>query len=232
MRKDRTAEPPLDAQASTSPQIAACHCCGQTQRLPALPRGRRLACSRCGTTFSDRRGARGRNVWAAAAAASSLVLYPLGIGLPVLEIERFGHSRASSIWHGTLELLAEGELAVGLTVFLCSIVLPIAKLLGLLALVLAPRWLGPDRLRARAWRSIEWLGRWGMLDVLLVAVLVATLKLGDIVEVHPGPGLLAFASMVGLSLIAGALFDPHALWTEAPPAPALAAPTPDFPAPR
>jgi paraquat-inducible protein A len=59
---------------------------------------------------------------------------------------------------------------------------------------------------------VEFLGRWGMVDVLLVAVLVAVVKLGDLVTVTPGPGVLAFGSVVVLSLLASAAFDPHALW--------------------
>lgn len=53
-----------------------------------------------------------------------------------------------------------------------------------------------------------------MVDVLLVAVLVAMVKLGDLVEVTPGPGVAAFTAVVLLSLIASALFDPHAIWED------------------
>ena len=73
-----------------------------------------------------------------------------------------------------------------------------------------------ERHRALTYRLVEWTGRWGMLDVLLVAILLAVLKLGDMVEVSVGPGLLAFTSCVGLSLIAAASFDPHSLWEPQP----------------
>jgi len=62
------------------------------------------------------------------------------------------------------------------------------------------------------YRLVEWTGRWGMLDVLLVAILVAVLKLGDLMTVSAGPGLLAFTACVTLSLFAAASFDPHGLW--------------------
>jgi len=96
-------------------------------------------------------------------------------------------------------------------VFLASVVLPACKLVGLLVLDLAADRLRPH-LRARTWGAIELTGRWGMLDVLLVAVLVAVLKLGDLVTVHPGPGALAFTLMVVLSLVAAMSFDPHSLY--------------------
>ena len=166
--------------------------------------------------FRDAAGGRRRNAWAATAAVSALLLYPLGILLPVLEIERFGHAQASSILGGALSLLAHGELLVGAAVFVCSVILPMAKLIGLVLIASIPRRLGTQAMRARLWKTIEWIGRWGMLDVLLVALLVSMLKLGDLVEVHPGPGLIAFTAMVFLSLISSALFDPHALWDPLP----------------
>ena len=74
----------------------------------------------------------------------------------------------------------------------------------------------PSRQRALTYRLVEFLGRWGMLDVVLIAVLVAAVKLGDLVEVRPGPGLAVFASVVVLSLLASASFDPHGLWETKP----------------
>ena len=66
--------------------------------------------------------------------------------------------------------------------------------------------------RALTYRLVEWTGRWGMLDVLLVAILVAALKLGDVMDVTPGPAAAAFAVCVVLSLLATALFDPRSVW--------------------
>jgi uncharacterized paraquat-inducible protein A len=70
--------------------------------------------------------------------------------------------------------------------------------------------------RAWTYHLVEWTGRWGMLDVLLVAILVAALKVGDLVEVHAGPAALAFTCCVVLSLLAAACFDPHSLWDTEP----------------
>ncbi len=202
--EDRTAE------------LRACHCCGLAQWVHPSPPKVRSVCPRCRTAFRSAAGGRRRNGWARTAAVSALLLYPLGIFLPVLEIERFGHASASSIWAGALSLLSHGEVLVGAAVFLCSVILPMVKLLGLVAIASVPRRLGTQALRARLWKTIEWVGRWGMLDVLLVALLISILKLGDLVEVHPGPGLIAFTAMVVLSLISSALFDPHALWDPLP----------------
>ena len=89
------------------------------------------------------------------------------------------------------------------------------KLVGLLAIT-SPGGVPSLGTRATAHRWIEWSGRFGMLDVLLVALLVAWVKFGDLFQVHPGPGALAFTACVLASLLASAWFDPHALWDEAP----------------
>lgn len=202
-------------------ELHACHCCGLPQRIPPLGAAEGARCARCDSPLPERRRARERNRWAAAAALSALLLYPLGVGLPVLEIERFGHRRASSILGGIEALLADGQLLVGGVVLLCSVLLPLLKLGGLLVLCRFAERLPPAGARARLWRAIEFVGRWGMLDVLLVALLVATLKLGDLVDVNAGEGLIAFLGMVLASLLASALFDPHALWD--PPKPSAPA---------
>jgi len=150
---------------------------------------------------------------AAAFSLAALVLFPLAMALPVLEIERLGHSRDATIWGGIVGLLAEREYVVGVVVPVCSIVAPVTKLGAMLLLTAGRRLLG-RRPRAVTYRALEWIGRWGMVDVLLVALLVAAVKLGDWVEVQAGPGAAAFAGVVVFSLLASAVFDPHAIWED------------------
>lgn len=196
---------------ASEPHLRACHCCGLVHRLGEVPRGRAARCTRCGTAFPRAAGHRRRNEWAAAVGLAALILYPPGILLPVVEISRYGQRNETSIWSGTLSLLGDGEWFVGLVVLVCSIVIPMLKLVGLLALTSRARFLGKQH-RATTYRWLELLGRWGMVDVLLVALLVSFLKLGDLVEVTPGIGVVAFGACVALSLVATACLDPHALW--------------------
>jgi paraquat-inducible protein A len=142
-------------------------------------------------------------------------MYPLAMTLPVMSVERFGHRHEAGILEGTTQLLAGGHFLIGLVVLVCSVVIPLLKLLALLGLSTGGGFLIHEH-RALTYHLVEWTGRWGMLDVLLVALLVAFMKLGDLVEVHPGPGAAAFLSVVLLSLLAAAAFDPHRLWDAAP----------------
>ena len=148
-------------------------------------------------------------------ALAALILYPLAVGLPVMSVNRLGHSHETGILRGTIDLLAADELILGLLLLLCSVVLPLLKLLGLLAL--SSNMPLPAGLPGRLLRLIEGTGRWGMLDVLLVAMLAALVKLGDIVQVRAGLGATTFVACVILSLLASASFDPRLVFADPEP---------------
>lgn len=151
----------------------------------------------------------------AAVSLAALALFPSAVTLPIMRIEEMGHSSDASIWSGSLGLLRGGDWFAGTVVFLCSIVFPLLKLGGLLAITVFRGHFARST-RRLSWRMVDLTGRWGMLDVLLVAVVVAWVKVGDLVDIRPGPAALAFTLVVCLSLAATALFDPHALWDDTP----------------
>jgi len=196
-------------------RLKACHCCGLVQRVGMVPEGHVAHCVRCEMRIHDPRKAQASNRRTRAAAGAALILFPLAISLPIMRIERFGHAHDASVWSGGVGLLSSSQWPIGVLVVACSIVIPLIKLVLLFA-VASDRPLLSRRGRARSYRWIEWAGRWGMLDVLLIAIVVAWLKLGDLVEVRPGPATWTFAAMVVLSLVASAWFDPHALWDREP----------------
>lgn len=193
-------------------RLRGCPRCGLVQAVGEVPEGWVARCAQCGEAVG-RGGSRGRNQLCAAVALAALILYPLGVMLPVMRIEQLGHVRETSIWAGSIGLLAKGHTVIGLIVLVCSVVIPLLKLAGLF--VLTSRWPTLHRThQARIYRWIEIAGRWGMIDVLLVAVTVAAVKLGDWVTVTPGPGVVAFTACVLLSLVASAVFNSHAIWED------------------
>jgi paraquat-inducible protein A len=105
---------------------------------------------------------------------------------------------------------------VAVIVFMASIVIPLVKLAGLFFLVASVRWRLGRRLRARTaiYKFIDRIGPWAMLDVFLLAILVALVKLGQLATVIPGPGLLAFTAVVVLTLLASSAFDPKLIWED------------------
>ena len=188
-----------------------CSCCGLVQSLPVVPSGHRAVCASCTAPLEDPRRHPPDWTLTFAAALGAAILFPMAITLPIMDLERFGHHTLASIWSGSFGLLARGEWFVGLVVLLCSVVLPALKLVSLLVITGFGGRLARHH-RVRTWRVLEVAGRWGMMDVLLIAVLVAWLKLGDLVRVTPGPGAIAFTACVLASLVASASFDPRALW--------------------
>lgn len=146
-----------------------------------------------------------------ALACAALAVYLPAVLLPVMTISQLGHSQATGIFPGAMSLLADGKVAIAILILACSVLIPLAKLAGLIALASDPHWFSRQH-RALTWHLVEWTGRWSMLDVLLVAILVAALKLGDLVNVAPGPGLWFFLAFVVLSLAAGACFNPRHIW--------------------
>lgn len=200
-------------------RLHACRSCGLIQHVGAISPGFFARCPRCRATVvpgdnPELAAARRRSMSRAAAfALGALILYPLAMSLPILEIHRLGVHREATIWSGAVQLMADHQVLVGLIVFLCSIVIPLLKIGGMFIVCAGGAVLRPHH-RFRAYRAIDILGRWGMVDVLLVAILVAAVKLGNWVEVHPGPGVLAFSGVVVLSMLSSAVFDPAAIWDE------------------
>ncbi|NLI77664.1 MAG: paraquat-inducible protein A [Candidatus Riflebacteria bacterium] len=203
--------------------LRACPCCGLIQFVPSARQAEGSgsgatpalwACVRCATPFPPPGEDRRRRARTAACALAALILFPLAVWLPVLHLERFGHVHETGILRGCVELWADGHLVLAAIVFFCSFVFPLAKLAGLL--LISGRFLPlSPKFRAGSFRFIELVGRWGMLDVLLVAVLVAAVKLGNLLEVKPGEGAALFTLCVALSLTASACYDPHSIWNEA-----------------
>jgi paraquat-inducible protein A len=181
--------------------------------VPEPPAGFAVECARCGAVILERRIA-GPEVTAALTLAA-LILYIPANAYPILRMSYYGAYSENTVWEGVVALAQQQEWFVAAVVFLASIVVPLFKLAGLLFLVASvrtrsTRW---QRLRTALYRFIDVIGPWAMLDVFLLAILVALVKMGQIATVLPGPGLIAFASVVVLTIIASASFDPRLIWT-------------------
>ncbi len=171
-------------------------------------------CSRCGAVVATRK--RGSVSRTAALALAALILYIPANIYPILRMQLHGAYSESTVWDGCVSLFRADEYLVALIVFLASIAIPLLKLLGLFFLTAtarlrSTRW---PAARAAIYRFIELIGPWAMLDVFLLAVLVALVKLDKLATILPGPGLVAFASVVVLTILASASFDPRMIWNE------------------
>jgi paraquat-inducible protein A len=187
------------------------------QRLEALGPGLVAECARCASRLArGRPNSLGRT---AAFSLAALALYVPANIYPILRMNLYGVHSENTVWDGCRSLFEHGEILVAVVVFLASMVIPLLKLVGLFFLVATAALGSPRRRAGRTWiyRTIDVIGPWAMLDVFLLAVLVALVKLGELATVFPGPGLLAFTAMVVLTTLASSSFDPRLIWADRPP---------------
>ena len=191
-------------------ELHACHCCGVIQRIPDLAEDEYAQCYRCNSVFQPRVDRDTTCSRTAAAALGAFVLFWPAVLLPILKVEQLGIESNSSVIGGIIDLFHHGNYFVGLVVLIFSIVFPLTKIVLLFEL----SWLEMLHQRHKAFtlRLMEQLGKWSMMDVLLLAFLVMLVKLGELVEFHFGPAIIAFVLCVTMSMIASLMFDPHVIW--------------------
>jgi len=190
-------------------QSLACRYCGQTQCVPPVPLGCQANCVRCQANLLQH-SPRGTQRTMALSLAAFILFIPANT-LPILSMGRLGFQNESTIWQGVVDLWKSGTPGIAVLVLLCSIIIPLVKIVGLFYLCVS--WQMHSSIQnSKLLRFIEIIGRWSMLDVFLVAILVAIVKLGSFASVKPELGLVAFAGVVVLTMIASANFDPRLLW--------------------
>ena len=182
--------------------------------MPAVNDDEFAVCTRCGSTIFVPGGRETSASRTAAAAVAAFVLFWPAILLPVLRIEQLGLESQQSILGGTMALFSSGSYLVGAIVLLFSVVFPLGKIMLLIEL----SWLEllNRRHKARTLRVIEHLGKWSMMDVMLLAFLVMLVKLGNLVQFEFGPAVIAFVLCVAMSMVASLSFDPHSIWDREP----------------
>ncbi len=194
--------------------VAACHTCDQVVALPDDGHGYR--CPRCTAVLHARKPRALARSWALLLAAA--VLYVPANILPVMTVTSFGRAQADTILSGVIALVEAGMLPVALLVFFASVTVPLLKLVGLGFLLVSVQlgWTGKRRDRTRLYRIIEQVGRWSMIDIFMIAILAVLVDLGEIARIEPGPGALAFAAVVVLTMLAARAFEPRLIWDRPP----------------
>ncbi len=193
-------------------EIISCEYCGLAQHVGRLSPRETARCSRCNSVLKEEPA--GNRAMTAALSLAALFLYVPANIYPILRMQYLGRFSENTVWDGVVRLFQDGMWFVAIVVFLASIVVPLLKLLGLFFLVSPLRAKRTQRLRTKIYKLICVIGPWAMLDVFLLSVLVALVKLGDMATVVPGPGIIAFTGVVVLTLLASSSFDPRLIWEE------------------
>ena len=189
-----------------------CDVCGLLNGNAADGRSR---CARCGSRLQWRKSESLSRAWAYLIAAVALYL-PANL-YPVLQTTSLTGAENHTILGGVAELWIDDSKVLALLVFFASILVPIFKMIATSVLLVSVHRRSAWQLRHRTelYRLIELIGRWSMLDIYVVAVLVALVRLQSVATIEAGPGALAFGAVVVLTMLSAQAFDPRLMWDAA-----------------
>ena len=193
--------------------LQSCEGCGLLSRpAPGAHAGR---CPRCDEPLEFRKPASLERTLAYLIAAS--VCYIPANLLPVMKTITSGGSESDTIMQGVVLLWSPTGWPLSLIVLFASIMIPSAKIVALLYLVITIKRgsIQNNQQRVRLYRMVEIIGRWSMVDVFVDTFTVSLIQLQPLMSVEPGPGLLFFAAVVVLTMLAVESFDPRLIWDSA-----------------
>jgi paraquat-inducible protein A len=192
--------------------LLSCHDCHLLTRVEAGGSHGHPVCPRCGAALHERKPNSLARTWALVVAA--IILYIPANILPMTVTSALGTVQADTIMSGVIYFIHSGSWEIAAVIFIASVFVPLLKLLILIGLLLSVqlRWRWSPKDRTTLYRLTEAVGRWSMLDVYVVTILVALVKLGAVASIEAGPAAVFFAAVVVITMIAAESFDPRLIW--------------------
>ena len=193
--------------------LQSCETCGLLSR-PA-GRDQEGRCPRCDETLEFRKAGSIQRTWAFVVAAA--ICYVPANLLPVLSTTTAAGTQSDTILQGVLLLWSPTGWPLSLIVLFASIMIPSAKIVSMVYLLISVRngSIANNRQRTRLYRAVDFIGRWSMVDVFVDTFTAALIQLQPLMSVEPGPGLFFFAAVVVLTMLAVESFDPRLIWDAA-----------------
>jgi len=203
---------PVTTTALTAAQagLVSCESCGLLSRpVGGAEPG---YCPRCGGELAQRHHHSIQYTWALVIAAA-ICYIPANV-LPVLTTNALGSTESDTIMGGVVLLYRTGSWPLALIVLVASVMVPLGKLIALSYLLISVQRgsIKNNNERTRLYRVVEFVGRWSMLDVFVDTFTVALIQLQPLMSMEPGMGVLFFAAVVVLTMIAAESFDPRLIW--------------------
>ena len=192
--------------------LVSCHDCHLLSRVPKISGYQVACCPRCGGELHQRKPNSIMRTWALV--ITGMIFYIPANVLPMTITSALGNTQADTILSGVLYFIHSGSWEIALVIFTASIFVPFLKFIILIYLLLSVQFKSIKRLKDRTllYRITEAVGRWSMVDIYVVTILVALVKLGFFAEVEAGPAAIYFASMVVITMLAAQNFDPRLIW--------------------
>lgn len=213
--ESRAPEGTRTAATAAAQGLAGCHTCGLINRID--PAAKKTRCLRCHEPLHNRLPHSLQRTWALIIAAT--IMYIPANLYPIMNTTSLGNTSPSTIIGGVVELAQMGSWPIAAVIFIASVIVPVGKLVALTWLCLVVKRSNEINAHKRTvlYRITEFIGRWSMVDVFVVAILVALIRAGSLMSITPGPAALAFGSVVVLTMIAAMTFDPRLIWDTPPP---------------
>lgn len=188
--------------------LVSCHVCSQLS--PATEH----LCPRCMAPLHLRKVNSIQRSWALLFTAA--MLYIPAMIYPVTTIYVLGQVEDSTLLGSIIHFYESGSWPIAMVIFVASVAVPIMKILGLgYLLVCVQQKTHKNRLQqTRLYRMVEFVGRWSMIDVFVVAILVALVHIGIFIDIIPGLGIMAFTGVVVVTMFAAMQFDPRLIWDD------------------
>ena len=192
--------------------LVSCHDCHLLSRMPKTSGRGTAHCPRCGGELHQRKTNSIARTWALVIAA--MVFYIPANVLPMTITSAIGTVSADTIMSGVIYFMQHGSWEIALIIFTASVFVPFLKFIILIYLLLSVqfKWVRQPKNLTRLYRFTEAIGRWSMLDIYVVTILVALVKLGFLANIEAGPAALYFALVVVTTMIAAESFDPRLIW--------------------
>jgi len=190
--------------------LCGCHTCNLVTKVE--PGQRDAVCPRCGYHLHMRKPDSIARAWAFLIAG--YILYVPANVMPIMHTSSLFGAQSDTIMSGVIYLWHSGSWHLALIVFIASILIPSAKLLAMTFLLISVqrRSVWDPMQRTKMYRIIEQVGRWSMLDIFVVAILVALVQLQSLATIKAGFGAVAFGAVVVLTMFAAMEFDPKLIW--------------------
>ncbi len=198
----------IAAQAS----LLSCSICHLVTRKPRNIGKGTIYCPRCGERLHGRKPESLSRTWALV--ISAIIFYIPANVLPIMTVTSLGSVESDTIISGVIYFIKTGMWPIALVIFVASIFVPILKFLILLFLLISTQvksqWRPKER--TRLYRIIESIGRWSMVDIFVVTLMAALVKLGALADIEAAPGAIYFAAVVVITIFAAMSFDPRLIW--------------------
>lgn len=200
------------SMTAASASLLSCHSCNLLSKTSGSHGHAHALCPRCGAPLHQRKTNSLTRTWALVIAA--FIFYIPANVLPITVVTSLGKTQADTIMSGVIYFMLTGMWPIALVIFVASVAVPLIKLfvLSFLLISVQRKWKWRPKDRTRLYRIAEAVGRWSMVDIFVVTILVALVKLGGLATIDAGPAASYFAAVVVTTIFAAMSFDPRLIW--------------------